>query len=118
MLLIEDSLDFIIENYKNFTFHIASGSDNNELNQICKHLNISNYFSSINGSPTPKIEIVKRIISDHEIQPQEYALVGDSINDYEAAKENGIHFYAYNNEALKASHDYIDSFAIFNGHST
>src|SRR5690606_21455914 len=40
--LIQDSLLFIKENYKNYNFHIVSGSDQEELRYLCKELKISN----------------------------------------------------------------------------
>src|SRR2546428_5884187 len=52
-LLIEDSVSFIRNNLKNFEMHIVSGSDGIELRQICEALHLTQYFRSINGSPTP-----------------------------------------------------------------
>lgn len=109
-LLIQDSLDYIIKYHESFQFHIASGSDNNELNEICKTLGIDKYFKSINGSPTPKIQVVKDIIESQSLNSTEYALIGDSINDFEAAEANSINFYAYNNNSLRANHNYIETF--------
>jgi phosphoglycolate phosphatase-like HAD superfamily hydrolase len=41
-------------------------------------------------------------------------LIGDSINDYEAAEESNIDFYGYNNEELKeVSKKYINNFENF-----
>jgi len=39
--------------------------------------------------------------------------VGDSLNDYEAAKANGIKFYAFNNFELKELDGYIEKFEDF-----
>lgn len=110
-LLIQDSLSFILSQYKNFDFHIVSGSDHKELNHLCKDLGISKYFLSINGSPTPKIELVKNVITNYSYQPLNCLLIGDAINDYHAASENNIKFLGYNNVLLKEkSWFYIDSF--------
>ena len=44
----------------------------------------------------------------------ETILIGDSINDFEAAGVNGIGFYAYNNAELKPlSANYIEKMADF-----
>ncbi|EAJ9482394.1 HAD family hydrolase, partial [Campylobacter coli] len=86
--LILDSVNFIEENYKKYNFHIVSGSEHNELNFLCQKLQINHYFHSINGSPTPKIELVKNLLIKESYKKSETILIGDSINDYEAAKES------------------------------
>jgi phosphoglycolate phosphatase-like HAD superfamily hydrolase len=91
-LLINDSLNFIKENFNHFNMHIASGSDGNELNIICRELELSKYFISINGSPTPKNTIVKTILEDNKLNRHKVVLIGDSMNDYDAAKINEIDF--------------------------
>lgn len=98
--LIKDSVDFIKANYRKIPFHIVSGSDQAELRFICKELGISNYFKSIHGSPTAKKTLVKNVILKFGYNASELCLIGDSINDFEAANVNGIKFYGYNNEEL------------------
>ncbi len=72
---------------------------------------IFHYFKIIHGSPTPKNELVKQIIEENNYNKEECVLIGDSINEYDAAKENNIDFYGYNNERLKGvSKKYINNF--------
>ena len=68
------------------------------------------YFQSINGSPTPKTKLVQDIIEKKKLEKKSCVLIGDSINDYDAAKANGIDFYGYNNQALTHLGNYVDSF--------
>ena len=110
--LIEDSLIFIKNNYKQYNFHIVSGAENNELNDLCKYFEIAKYFLSINGSPTKKEILVKNILAKYHYNIDETVLVGDSINDYNAANKNNIIFYGYNNSTLK-DYNYISSFREF-----
>lgn len=110
-LLINETINFIRENYDKYVFHIASGSDEMELNKICKSLKIDHYFKSINGSPTPKNELVKNILIANKFDTIEYSLIGDSINDFEAAKINEITFFGFNNIKLRENHSYIDTFS-------
>lgn len=98
--LINDSVHFIKENHTNFNFHIVSGSDQEELRFLCNELNISNYFITINGSPTAKKQLVKNLLKKYNYNTEETCLIGDSVNDYEAAKENQISFFGYNNVKL------------------
>ncbi|MGB0805821.1 MAG: HAD family hydrolase [Salibacteraceae bacterium] len=100
-LLIQETIKFIRKNKKNYCHHIASGSDQNELRKICKGTGISDLFLSIHGSPQPKNQIVADLISENGYNPSEVLLIGDSINDFEAANVNGIFFKAYNNAKLE-----------------
>jgi len=112
--LIKDSVDFIKENYQKYNFHIASGSDEKELRYLCKELDIYKYFLSINGSPIHKNELVKNILNENKYIQNETILIGDSGNDYEAAKIHNIDFYGFNNLKLqKYSKVYIKSFNEF-----
>ena len=112
--LIDETVYFIEKNYKNYNFHIVSGSDEKELNYLCEKLGLKNYFKTIEGSPTPKNDLVKNILKNYSYNPKECVLIGDSINDYEAANINGMKFYGYNNEKLKdISIQYINNFANF-----
>ncbi len=108
--LIDETVDFIEKNYKNYNFHIVSGSDEKELNYLCKELEISKYFKTIEGSPTPKNDLVKNILEKYDYNSKECILIGDSINDYEAANINGMTFYGYKNKDLKKFDRYIEDF--------
>lgn len=110
--LIKGSIEFIKTNHKKYTFHIVSGSEHHELNYLCEKLELSKYFLSINGSPTHKNDLVKNLLEKEQYKKEETILIGDSINDFEAAKVNGIEFYGYNNEKLK-EFKYIETFTGF-----
>ncbi|WP_196892717.1 HAD family hydrolase [Aureivirga marina] len=110
-LLNKEVVDFIKNNHEEITMYIASGSDQKELNHICESLNINHYFEKIYGSPIAKIENVATILkANTDIENSHFALIGDSINDYEAATANEISFYGYNNKNLEELGNYINSF--------
>lgn len=108
--LIVDTINFIKLNYTKYNFHIASGSDQEELRFLCEKLGIAHFFKSIHGSPTPKSELVRKIIETKQYDLKRTCIIGDSINDYEAAKKNRILFFGYNNPLLK-NYPYIHSFS-------
>lgn len=112
--LIMDAVDFIKANFQKYNFHIVSGSDGDELRFLCKELSLSSCFLSIHGSPTPKKQLVEDLLTKHTYNKSETCLIGDSINDYEAAQNNEIAFFGYNNISLKKiASNYIDTFANF-----
>lgn len=108
--LIKETVDFIEKNYQNYNFHIVSGSDEKELNYLCKELDLTQYFKTIEGSPTCKNDLVKNILEKYKYDPKECILIGDSINDYEAAKINSMKFYGFNNVELRELDGYIEKF--------
>ncbi|WP_152056204.1 HAD family hydrolase, partial [Aliarcobacter butzleri] len=67
--LIKETVEFIKENYKKYNFHIVSGSDEKELNYLCKELDLTQYFKTIEGSPTPKNGLVKKILEKYKYDP-------------------------------------------------
>ncbi len=99
-LLINDSIQFVKQNAARYKMHIVSGSDGIELNALCDFLEISQYFSTIQGSPTPKNQLVEQLLANYQYPVQQCVLIGDSINDLEAATINNIAFAAYNNPEL------------------
>lgn len=110
--LIPEVLDFIKAKHAKFDMHIVSGSDGDELRFLASQLGISHYFKSIQGSPKPKISLVEDILEQYNNIRQEVCLIGDSINDYDAAHANGIDFYGYNNVSLKERGlNYLKSFS-------
>ena len=112
--LIDETVEFIKLNYQNYNFHIVSGSDEKELNYLCKELDLTQYFKTIEGSPTAKNDLVKNILQKYSYNPKECILIGDSINDFDAANINCMKFYGYNNKLLKDKDAYIESFNSFN----
>lgn len=109
--LITQSVDFIKNNHIKYKLHIASGSDQVELRYLCKELGLSEYFLSIHGSPTHKNDLVKDILLSNSYKLEETILIGDSINDFNAANINNIDFYGYNNIDLKnVSKVYLESY--------
>lgn len=91
--IIEENLNIVVNDNSNKHF-IASGSDQTELRQICKILGIDGHFENILGSPISKIENVRNILLD-ENNHGDAILIGDSINDLEAAIANHIYFIPY-----------------------
>ena len=104
-LLIEETIQFVKREYGIRKMHIVSGSDQTELRYICEELKIDKYFVTINGSPVPKNKLLDTILKKQKYNFNECVLIGDSINDYEAANVNNISFLVYNNDFLSKHKD-------------
>lgn len=113
-VIIDETLEFIKRIHGRIAMHIVSGSEENELNFLCKELGLSDFFITIEGSPTAKKQLVENIMAKYGYTRESTILIGDSINDYDAAVENGLGFYGYNNiELYNKGLDYIYSFQSF-----
>ena len=111
-LLIEETTAFIGRVHEEVPLHVVSGSDERELRYLCRELGLAGFFRGVNGSPTPKDELVARIMEEYSYAPAETVLIGDSKTDLMAANANEIPFYGYNNAALKGlGKGYIETFA-------
>lgn len=103
-LLIHENIDFVKKNQGKYRMHITSGSDQEELRFLCKSMHIDHYFDSIHGSPKQKKQWVKELIETNSYRQEECILIGDSINDWEAALTNNIYFCPYSS---KVTNDFL-----------
>lgn len=71
---------------------VVSGSEQFELREVFKQRNIDTYFNEVYGSPILKSQNINYLLHMHDLLPEETCLFGDSMGDYEAAKENNIDF--------------------------
>lgn len=109
-LLIRETIDFVKKNHEKYQMYIVSGSDQAELRYLCRKMNIASCFKGIHGSPKPKTQWLKELLIRHNYLPGNCLMIGDSHNDYTAAKENNILFMAYNNSELELYSDFILNF--------
>lgn len=109
--LIPDTLNFLQEHHRNFEMHLISGSDGEELRFLARTLEVEHFFKTIEGSPTPKVELLRHLMAKYGYVPSETCYIGDAINDFDAAEANGISFFGYNNVELRdLGSGYINSF--------
>ena len=83
---------FLKKNKKTCRNVIVSATPQSELEDICKSLNIFDYFSEIYGAPTTKSYAIKTCMQLHKIPPEKCLMFGDALADIKAAKKNNINF--------------------------
>lgn len=112
--LITETIEFIKSRYGKERLFVASGAEQNELRFLCDRFDIAQYFEEILGSPSPKAVILAWILEQYTLSASDCMMIGDSINDYEAASCNKIQFYGFNNIEMKnIPVTYIESFSKF-----
>jgi len=108
--------DFIRQYYQKYSFHIVSATPQNEIEIIVKLKKLNKYFIEVLGSPEKKYRNINKIISKYNLQLSEICYIGDSINDYNAAKKSGIRFIGFcsiKNNNFPLDIEKIDSFNSF-----
>jgi phosphoglycolate phosphatase-like HAD superfamily hydrolase len=85
---------FLEDNYKEYLFFIASGTPQEELDDIVSSRSLNRYFKSVFGTPATKDEIIEMILSKFQLERRQVAFVGDADSDRNAAENSGILFVA------------------------
>lgn len=89
---VKGTLNFLENKYQEYMFFIASGTPENELNEIINYRDIKKYFKEIFGTPATKTEIIKQIMKRHSLRKKEVVFVGDAESDQNAARATSIPF--------------------------
>jgi len=90
-----------LDNYSNaYKFFVCSATPQKEIERILRKRDMKNYFKHVYGSPNKKEDIVKMVLQNNVLLPNETAYIGDSLSDYKAANANSVKFIAriVNNE--------------------
>lgn len=80
------------ENYKSKNYFLLSATPQDEIEYILKKLKLSNFFKVIYGSPTEKVDAIKKTILEYNISIENSIFVGDSESDLKAAANSGVDF--------------------------
>tara|TARA_B100000073_G_scaffold337533_1_gene333563 strand:- start:1779 stop:2423 length:645 start_codon:yes stop_codon:yes gene_type:complete len=83
---------WFLKKYSNKNKWIVSATPHEEMIEIIKKRNMSKFFKAVYGSPLKKTPIVKKIINENLLKIEDTIFLGDALSDYNAAKENDIHF--------------------------
>lgn len=83
------------------SFFVATGTPQNEIEQITFNRQLTKYFNGIFGSPESKVSIISRILTMQDFSPSEVLFVGDALTDYNAAIEMKLDFVGVENSITK-----------------
>ena len=90
--LVNGTIDFLKKWHNEYQLFIASGTPQDELQDIVSNKGIERFFCSIYGTPATKFEIVKGVLETYSLSKDQVAFVGDAESDKKAAVDSGIHF--------------------------
>jgi len=73
-------------------FYLATATPRFEIQEIMERIGIYKRFSGVYGYPTRKAEAISNIVNGSTAANKNVVFVGDSMQDYEAAKQNQVSF--------------------------
>lgn len=71
---------------------VASGTPEDELQRIVAKRGLAGVFVEVRGSPIHKRELIRDLITRHDLDVTRTVMVGDALTDLEAAQVNGLAF--------------------------
>jgi len=89
---VNGAMEFLSQHAAGYDFAIVSGSDQEELREICRTRGIDRFFVEILGSPADKESNLSFLLSRTGWDRESCLFIGDSLNDFEAAQLNKIAF--------------------------
>ena len=90
--LVRGAEEFLTKYYNHLMFFIVSGTPQDEMISIIREKGLGKYFRNIYGSPRRKDQLIKLILAENNLEKEKTIFVGDSMTDYQGAKEAGIKF--------------------------
>jgi phosphoglycolate phosphatase-like HAD superfamily hydrolase len=72
--------------------HVVSGATEVEMQSVFASKNIAGLFASIQGSPRPKLELVKNVLAARGCSPDDALLIGDGSMDFRVCRELDMQF--------------------------
>ena len=84
--------DYLLSNSEIQHFFLLTGTPQDEIEYILDKLSIYSCFRGILGSPSKKQEGLKNFLNEYNFSAEQCLMIGDSLNDYEAAKSVNIPF--------------------------
>lgn len=71
---------------------VVSGTPQGELRQIVDRRGLNRFFSGVYGAPAKKADILRNIMAERGITPENSFMIGDAMTDYNAARDVGMPF--------------------------
>lgn len=73
--------------------YVASGAPHVELTMVLKNHGLAKFFDGIYGSPPGKTDLLRQILKETGVQPENSIMIGDTSTDQYAAEAVGAKFY-------------------------
>jgi HAD superfamily hydrolase (TIGR01509 family) len=90
--MVDGALAFLEANAADRPVYVASGSPHDELLLTIDERDLARFLAAAYGSPNEKPDVIRRVLDEHDLAPDEVVFVGDAWSDLEAARATGVRF--------------------------
>lgn len=99
---VKGAEEFLMNYASKYKCFVVSATPQKEMEEIIQRRYMSHFFQAIYGSPKKKSEVVRDILRKENVKPCNTAYIGDALSDFNAARDNSVHFIARinNNEII------------------
>ena len=101
-------LEYLQENYQRQQFFIVTATPQQEIEEILIQLKIENYFKQVIGSPVSKVSALKLLINKYGKDRKKAIMIGDTLSDFESAKDRQIPFVLFMTRLNKDLHERLN----------
>ena len=91
---VKGAEEFLGKNINRYNMFVVSATPEEELKDIIRRRNLEKYFLGVYGSPAGKEKLLLKILKENNYSRAETVFLGDSANDYHAARKANIRFAA------------------------
>lgn len=91
---VKGAKEFLENHASRYRCFILSAIPQEEIDEIVRQRGIGRFFIGIYGAPLEKSKAIRDIINKDGLAPIDVLCVGDSLTEYNAAKENSVNFVA------------------------
>lgn len=95
---VPGAYEFLSKYHQKIALFVASGTPEEEMEEIIERRGMTRFFVSIHGSPEKKDNIIKNICKRHGFESRDVLMVGDAITDYAGALASGVRFIGRTSE--------------------
>lgn len=89
---IPGALEFLSQWQHKRRLYLLSATPERELTAIVDKRQLTPYFEEVVGAPPDKATGLRNLLTRHQLAPKATVMIGDSYNDYRAARSNGTLF--------------------------
>jgi phosphoglycolate phosphatase-like HAD superfamily hydrolase len=94
-------LEFIKRHHEAKKHILVTATPTEEIEEILHALNIRHFFYKIYGAPNTKGDAINETLRGLKIESKHAIMLGDSMSDYKAAKDNNVLFFLRSTELNK-----------------
>ncbi|NWO55582.1 HAD family hydrolase [Chromohalobacter israelensis] len=89
---IAGAIEFLDRWRGKIPLYLLSATPQEELRRVIKKRNLTDHFDDVLGAPPDKTNGLSTLMATHHYDPSRTVMVGDSYNDYRAARSNNTNF--------------------------